>query len=92
MYKNGDILAVIHNVIHNMLTTNACSVDGGNETGAKRMIDHTEHERWMREAIAEARETAVIYGMPRAAIETGVIDVITPLDGIAAAIVQSIGE
>ncbi|AMX84021.1 chemotaxis response regulator protein-glutamate methylesterase [Geobacillus subterraneus] len=44
------------------------------------------------EAIAEARETAVVYGMPRAAIEAGVIDVIAPLDGIAAAIVQSIGE
>ncbi|MBB6282180.1 protein-glutamate methylesterase/protein-glutamine glutaminase [Geobacillus subterraneus] len=44
------------------------------------------------EAIAEARETAIVYGMPRAAIEAGVIDVIAPLDGIAAAIVQSIGE
>jgi len=43
-------------------------------------------------AIAEARETAVVYGMPRAAIEAGVIDVIAPLDVIAAAIVQSIGE
>ncbi|NNV05002.1 chemotaxis response regulator protein-glutamate methylesterase [Geobacillus sp. C56-T2] len=43
-------------------------------------------------AIAEARETAVVYGMPRAAIEAGVIDVIAPLADIAAAIVQSIGE
>ncbi|KPC99941.1 Chemotaxis response regulator protein-glutamate methylesterase of group 3 operon [Geobacillus sp. BCO2] len=43
-------------------------------------------------AIAEARETAVVFGMPRAAIEAGVVDVIAPLDSIAAAIVQSIGE
>lgn len=43
-------------------------------------------------AIAEARETAVIFGMPRAAIEAGVVDVIVPLDSIAAAIVQLIGE
>lgn len=43
-------------------------------------------------AISEARETAVIFGMPRAAIEAGVVDVIVPLDSIAAAIVQLIGE
>ncbi|ATA59560.1 Chemotaxis response regulator protein-glutamate methylesterase [Geobacillus stearothermophilus] len=43
-------------------------------------------------AIAEARETAVIFGMPRAAIEAGVVDVIVPLDSMAAAIVQLIGE
>ncbi|GAB6005065.1 chemotaxis response regulator protein-glutamate methylesterase [Geobacillus sp. G4] len=43
-------------------------------------------------AIAEARETAVVFGMPRAAIEAGVVDVIVPLDSIAAAIVQLIGE
>ncbi|AGT31556.1 chemotaxis protein CheY [Geobacillus genomosp. 3] len=43
-------------------------------------------------AIAEARETAVVFGMPKAAIEAGVIDAIAPLDAIAVAIVQSIGE
>jgi tRNA(adenine34) deaminase len=51
-----------------MLTTNACSVDGGNETGAKRMIDHTEHERWMREAIAEARKAQDIGEVPIGAV------------------------
>ncbi|MGG3160527.1 chemotaxis response regulator protein-glutamate methylesterase [Geobacillus stearothermophilus] len=42
--------------------------------------------------IAEARETAVVFGMPKAAIEAGVVDAVAPLEAIAAAIVQSIGE
>jgi two-component system chemotaxis response regulator CheB len=36
--------------------------------------------------IAQSAETCVVYGMPRAAIERGYAQRITPLDGIAAAI------
>jgi two-component system chemotaxis response regulator CheB len=34
-------------------------------------------------ALAESRETAVVYGMPQAAAESGVLDALLPLGGIA---------
>jgi two-component system chemotaxis response regulator CheB len=40
------------------------------------------------QVIAESEDSAVIFGMPREAIATGVVDKIVPLDGIAAEIVQ----
>jgi two-component system chemotaxis response regulator CheB len=33
--------------------------------------------------IAESEETAVIYGMPKRALETGCVDRVAPLRGIA---------
>lgn len=36
--------------------------------------------------IAEDRSTAVVYGMPRQAIQEGVVDIIAPLDGISSSI------
>jgi len=36
--------------------------------------------------IAEDRSTAVVYGMPRQAIQEGVVDTIAPLDGISSSI------
>jgi two-component system chemotaxis response regulator CheB len=38
--------------------------------------------------IAQDRATSVIYGMPRAAIELGVVDEVLPLDDIAGALVK----
>jgi two-component system chemotaxis response regulator CheB len=39
--------------------------------------------------IAEHESTCVVYGMPRAAIESGVVDVIAPLDRMAEAIIAA---
>jgi len=38
--------------------------------------------------VAEAEKTAVIFGMPEAAIRTGAVDEVVPLGGMAAAIVR----
>lgn len=38
--------------------------------------------------VAESEQTAVIFGMPEAAIRTGAIDEVLPLDGVAAAIIR----
>ena len=42
--------------------------------------------------IAEHESTCVVYGMPRAAIELGVVDQVVPLPGIAAAIVAAVSR
>jgi len=39
--------------------------------------------------IAEDRSTCVVYGMPRAALETGAVDQVLPLDEIPQAIVKA---
>jgi two-component system chemotaxis response regulator CheB len=39
--------------------------------------------------LAEAEETCVIYGMPRAAVEAGVVDLSVPLDRVAEAILAA---
>lgn len=41
-------------------------------------------------AIAESKETCVVYGMPKAIIEAGLADKIVPLDKIAAEIINSL--
>jgi two-component system chemotaxis response regulator CheB len=50
-------------------------------------IDGAEGTRYIKEAggitIAQDEETSLIYGMPRAAVETGCVDMILPLDKIA---------
>jgi len=40
--------------------------------------------------IAQDKDTCVVYGMPKAPVETGLADVIAPLDRIAAEIVKSV--
>ena len=40
--------------------------------------------------IAEDQSTCVVFGMPRAAIETGCVDRVVPLPGIAQAIIEMI--
>jgi two-component system, chemotaxis family, protein-glutamate methylesterase/glutaminase len=37
--------------------------------------------------IAESEETAVVYGMPREAVATGVVDRCVPLDRVASEII-----
>jgi len=41
--------------------------------------------------IAESHETCIIYGMPRAVIEAGVVDQVLPLPDIAGAMIKSVG-
>ncbi len=41
--------------------------------------------------IAQDEKTCVVYGMPRAAIETGVVDIIVPLEDIAKEITKAVG-
>ncbi|MFP4658079.1 MAG: CheB methylesterase domain-containing protein, partial [Desulfonatronovibrionaceae bacterium] len=41
-------------------------------------------------SIAQNAETSVVYGMPKTAIEAGVVDIIAPLDKIAAEIVNTV--
>ena len=49
--------------------------------------DGVEGLRAIREAggraLAESEETCVIYGMPKAAVEAGVVDDVIPLDRMA---------
>ncbi len=40
--------------------------------------------------IAQDAETCVVYGMPKIAIEAGVVDIIAPLDKIAEEIVKTV--
>ncbi|NLB83711.1 MAG: chemotaxis-specific protein-glutamate methyltransferase CheB, partial [Synergistaceae bacterium] len=40
--------------------------------------------------IAESQETCVVYGMPKAAVELGVVDELLPLDSIPEAVLRSV--
>lgn len=42
--------------------------------------------------IAQDRETSIIFGMPKAAIETGMIDYVVPLDKIAETVVMAVNK
>jgi two-component system chemotaxis response regulator CheB len=41
--------------------------------------------------IAQDKESCVVYGMPKSAVQTGVVDAVIPLSGIAEAIVKNVG-
>ncbi|MEA2108961.1 MAG: chemotaxis response regulator protein-glutamate methylesterase [Pseudomonadota bacterium] len=41
-------------------------------------------------SIAQDADTSVVYGMPKAVAEAGLVDVVMPLDGIAAEIVKTV--
>jgi two-component system chemotaxis response regulator CheB len=43
-------------------------------------------------AIAESEETAVVYGMPRAAVELGAADEVVPLDAVAGRIAAAVAR
>ena len=43
-------------------------------------------------AIAQDAASCVVFGMPKEAIQAGVVDMVAPLDGIAAAMVRAVGE
>lgn len=47
-------------------------------------------EKGTVKAIAEAKETCVVYGMPKAAVATHLIDDVVPVDEIAAVIVKHV--
>jgi two-component system chemotaxis response regulator CheB len=47
------------------------------------------HERGAH-VIAESQETCVVYGMPKAAVEAGVVDELLPLTDIPDALLRSI--
>ena len=42
--------------------------------------------------IAESQETCVVYGMPKSAVELGVVDELLPLDSIPEAVLKSVRE
>ena len=41
--------------------------------------------------IAEHEKTCIVYGMPRAAIQAGVVDEVVPLPKVADAILRAVG-
>ena len=43
-------------------------------------------------SIAQDEATSVVFGMPKEAIQAGVVDEVLPLDRIAGAIVRAVGE
>jgi two-component system chemotaxis response regulator CheB len=43
------------------------------------------------QVIAQDEATSVVYGMPRAAVEAGVVDKVLPLEEIPRAIVELVG-
>jgi two-component system chemotaxis response regulator CheB len=42
------------------------------------------------QTIAEDQSTAVVFGMPKSAIEMGVVDKITPITGVTAEILKAL--
>ncbi len=67
-------------VVAGLLT--GMGVDGA--LGMKMLKEHGAR------TIAQNEETCVVYGMPRAAVEMGVVDRVLPLKGIAPAIVDAV--
>lgn len=41
--------------------------------------------------IAQDKDSCVVYGMPKSAVQTGAVDAVVPLSGIAEAIVKNVG-
>jgi two-component system chemotaxis response regulator CheB len=62
----------------------AVILTGMGNDGSKGVRSIKEQGGWV---IAESEETAVVYGMPREAVATGVVDRCVPLDRVAAEII-----
>ncbi|WNS79709.1 chemotaxis response regulator protein-glutamate methylesterase [Domibacillus sp. DTU_2020_1001157_1_SI_ALB_TIR_016] len=73
--------------IHDLEKT-AVIMTGMGSDGAEGLI--TLKETGTVKAIAEAKETCVVYGMPKAAIATHLVDDVVPVDEIASAIVKHV--
>jgi two-component system chemotaxis response regulator CheB len=87
----------LHRPSANVLMTSAAEVYGPLAVGVVLTgmgSDGTEGLRAIRErgglTLAESEETCVIFGMPKAAIEAGVIERTLPLDRIAASILGAV--
>jgi len=87
----------LHRPSANVLMSSAAEVYGALAVGVVLTgmgSDGTEGLRAIRErgglTLAEAEETCVIFGMPKAAIEAGVIERTLPLDRIAAEILGAV--
>ena len=56
--------------------------------------DGTQGAGWVKaqggRVLAEAEETCVVYGMPRAVAEAGLADAVFPLDRMADAIIEAL--
>jgi two-component system, chemotaxis family, protein-glutamate methylesterase/glutaminase len=61
---------------------------GMGSDGARGLLDIKQNQKFY--AIAESSETAVIFGMPKAAINTGVVSAVVPLHQIAQEIVNQL--
>jgi two-component system chemotaxis response regulator CheB len=66
----------------------AVILTGMGNDGSKGVKTIKEQGGWV---IAESEETAVVYGMPREAVATGVVDRSVPLDRVAAEIILQCG-
>ncbi|MDQ0337283.1 two-component system chemotaxis response regulator CheB [Caldalkalibacillus uzonensis] len=59
--------------------------------------DGTEGLKWLKEqkhiySLAEDESSCIVYGMPKTAIEAGLVDKVVPLEGMPGAIEQAIKE
>ncbi|WP_050181431.1 protein-glutamate methylesterase/protein-glutamine glutaminase [Domibacillus robiginosus] len=72
----------------NNIEKTAVIMTGMGSDGAEGLI--TLKENGTVTAIAEAKETCIVYGMPKAAIATRLVDDIVPVDEIASAIVKHV--
>ena len=59
---------------------------GMGSDGSKGLVQLNEHGNVV--AIAESANTAIVYGMPKAAVETQLVNEVVDLDKIANSIIQ----
>ncbi|MBP1913637.1 CheB methylesterase domain-containing protein [Lederbergia galactosidilytica] len=67
----------------------AIIMTGMGSDGKKGIIDLKEDRETI--VMAESKDSCIVYGMPRAAIETGLVDSVTKLDDIANNIMKLLG-
>ena len=64
----------------------AVIMTGMGSDGSKGLVQLNEHGNVV--AIAESANTAIVYGMPKAAVETQLVNEVVDLEGIANSIIQ----
>ena len=57
--------------------------------GTKGISEHQKEKNVY--VIAQDEETSVVYGMPKAIAETGLVDEIVPLESVADTILKNVG-